>query len=186
MGIRSFIIKFSSQEEIEKFFQWRKYLAHIVCKHYDENYELKDYINIIDKGLPEDVTKYDRVDLGDFDLHLVGMKFFAGAVWGLISTYSVGEQTFELLQYILNTYYSRLWAIDMEATKYKDAPELFLNDYYYNPKLKDAIEIFNKLTDDYQDKIIDFDLLIKNNNLELDSDKFLTFKTKKILEIFKL
>ncbi len=186
MGIRSFIIKFNSQEEIEKYFKWRKYLAHIVCKHYDDNYEYSDYIGIIQKGLPNNVLKYEPIDFGDFDLHLVGMKFFAGAIWGLISTYTVGEQTFQLLQYILNTYYSRLWAIDMEATKYKEAPELFLTDSYKNPSLIEALEIYNKFIESESDKIIDYDIVIKNNKIELDTDKFIVFKTKKIFDLFGL
>ncbi len=186
MGIRSFLIKFDSIESIEKFFLWKKYLAHLVHTHFDDEWYIEKYIPVLEQGLPKNVDKYEPIDFGDFDLHLVGLKFWAGAIWGLISTQTVGQDTFALVQIILNTYYSRLWAIDTIGTDYEEIEGLFIEDYYENPDPLKAIEIFDKLYENNQDKIIDYDLVIANNQIELDKDKFIAFKTKKIFELFNI
>jgi hypothetical protein len=186
MGVRSFLIKFNSEGEIKKFFKWRKYLAHLVSEHFDKEYEISNYEPILSKGLPEDIKIYKNKDYGDFDLHLVGMKFWAGAVWGLITTYTVGQDTFALMQQVLDAYYSRLWAIEIDLTKYEEAPQILIEDYYENPNSMKAIEIFNELLEKNKDKKIDYNLIIKNNRIELDKDKFMVFKTRKIFELFNI
>lgn len=189
MGIRSFLIKFDSIESIEKFFLWRKYLGYLVSEHYDDEWDVSNYEPILNKGLPENVDEYTCRDFGDFDLHLEGLKFWAGGIWGLITTYTVGENTFELLQIILDTYYSRLWAIDTNSTDYYQTPQLMIPDYYSNPSnilsIK-AIELFNELNEQNKDKMLNYDLVIRINGIELEPDKFITFKTRKIFELFKI
>ena len=186
MGIRSFLIKFDSVESIEKFFQWRKYLAYLVSEHYDDEWETSNYVEILDEGLPENVSEYTRRDFGDFDLHLEGLKFWAGGIWGLISTYTVGESTFGLLQKILDGYYSRLWAIDTNSTDYNQIPQQMIPDYYSNPSSTKAIELFNELKEQNKDKMLNYDFIISTNRIELDSDKFMVFKTRKIFELFNI
>jgi len=186
MGIRSFLIKFNSVEDIKKYFEWKKYLAHLVHEHFDEEWYIEKYIQILEQGLPKNANKYNKEDFGDFDLHLVGMKFWAGTVWGLISTQTVGQDTFALMQIVLDTYYSRLWAIDSTNTDYNSVEGLFIEDYYENSDVSKAIELFEKLYNENMDNIIDYDLVIKNNQIELDKDKFIAFKTKKIFELFNI
>lgn len=189
MGIRSFLIKFDSVESIKKFFQWRKYLGYLVSEHYDDGWETPNYVEILNKGLPENVNEYANKDYGDFDLHLEGLKFWAGGIWGLISTYTVGESTFELLQKILDTYYSRLWAIDTNLTDYNQTPQQMIPDYYSNPSSTTsakAIELFNELNEQNKDKMLNYNLIISTNRIELDSDKFIVFKTRKIFELFNI
>ena len=186
MGIRSFLIKFDSGESIEKFFQWRKYLAHLVSEHYDDDWKTSNYEPILYKGLPENISQYQNKNYGDFDLHLEGLKFWAGGIWGLISTYTVGENTFGLLQKILDTHYSRLWAIDTNSTDYNQTPQQMIPDYYENPTSIKAIELFNELNEQNKDKMLNYNLIISANQIELDSDKFMVFKTRKIFELFKI
>jgi hypothetical protein len=186
MGIRSFLIKFDSIESVKKFFLWRKYLAYLVSEHYDDEWYITNYEPILNKGLPENVNDYARRDFGDFDLHLEGLKFWAGGIWGLISTYTVGESTFGLLQKILDGYYSRLWAIDTNSTDYNQTPQIMIPDYYSNPSSRKAIELFNELNEQHKDKMLNYNLIISTNGIELDSDKFIAFKTRKIFELFNI
>ena len=186
MGIRSFLIKFDSIESIKKFFQWRKYLGYLVSEHYDDEWETSNYEPILNKGLPENVNEYTNKDYGDFDLHLEGLKFWAGGIWGLITTYTAGESTFGLLQKILDTYYSRLWAIDTISTDYNQTPQLMIPDYYSNPSSTKAIKWFNELNEQNKEKMLNYNLVITTNRIELDEDKFIVFKTRKIFELFKI
>ena len=186
MGIRSFLIKFDSIELIEKFFLWRKYLAYLVSEHYDDEWDISNYEPILNQGLPENVVQYACRDYGDFDLYLEGLKFWAGGIWGLITTYTAGESTFGLLQKITNCYYSRLWAIDTNSTDYNQTPQFMIPDYYSNPSSLKAIELFNELNEQNKDKMLNYDLVISTNRIELDSDKFMVFKTRKIFEFFKI
>ena len=186
MGIRSFLIKFDSVESIEKFFLWRKYLGYLVSEHYDDEWDVSNYEPILNKGLPENVDQYAGRDFGDFDLHLEGLKFWAGGIWGLISTYTVGESTFGLLQKILDTHYSRLWAIDTNSTDYNQTPQQMIPDYYENPTSTKAIELFNELNEQNKDKMLNYNLIIRTNRIELEPDKFIAFKTRKIFELFNI
>lgn len=190
MGIRSFIIKFNSIDDIKIYFKWRKYLAQLVCEHYDEYWDLEQYYEIIDRGLPkkEELDKLENKDNGDFDLHLVGLKFWAGAIWGLISTYSVGEVTFDLLRKISNTYYSRLSVIDMNKTDYNDCENMIMRDYYENPSQVKTIKLYNDLVSKNEDKLLDYDTIVQNNqlNIDIDKDKFLGFTTKKMFKLFNI
>ena len=146
-------------------------------------------MEILNKGLPENVDEYNCRDYGDFDLHLEGLKFWAGGIWGLISTYTVGENTFGLLQKILDGYYSRLWAIDTNSTDYNQTPQFMIPDYYSNPSSTSstkAIELFNELNEQNKDKMLNYNLIIRTNRIELEPDKFMVFKTRKIFELFNI
>jgi hypothetical protein len=56
----------------------------------------------------------------------------------------------------------------------------FWGKYLFNIKIDEKIVI------PLFDKIIDYDLVITNNQIELDKDKFIAFKTKKIFELFNI
>ena len=176
MGIRSFLIKFDNINQIISFFLWRKYLAFLVCDYYDDKYTLEDIEKIIINN--KLYLGYDKKDFGDFDLYLVGFKFFGGAIWGLISTYSVGEVTFELLvQKILKCYYSRLSAIDVEATNYNDHEAIFISNYSENQNLIEASKIFLELYNKYKYKLINYDFLKNYRLINIDENNFISFNT---------
>ena len=61
-----------------------------------------------------------------------------------------------------------------------------LPDYYSNPSSTKAIELFNELNEQNKEKILNYDLVITTNRIELDPDKFIAFKTRKIFELFKI
>ena len=67
------------------FYDWKNYIAHVVCESYDiDNHDLetKNAKEIIKKGLPLDSKKYNNRNFGDYQLDLVGFKFWAGGIWG--------------------------------------------------------------------------------------------------------
>ncbi len=188
MGIRSFLIKFNTVEDIKKYFEWRKYLSYLTHKYYDIKWNVEEYNDILAKGLPDEksLKEYENEDFGDFDIYLVGFKFWAGCVWGLISTQSVGEATFYLIQKILDTYYSRLFVINTRETDYNDVKPVFIEDYYENPNVSKAIDIFAKLEEENRDKFIDYNLVITTNKIKFEDEKFIEFMENDIFELFNI
>lgn len=187
MGIRSFLIKFDNLNQIIQFFMWRKYLAKLVCDFYDSSqYLLEDIYEII-KSKPLDI-KYNNIDYGDFDVYLMGFKFWAGGIWGLVTTYSVGEFTFELIvQKILRCYYSRLSAIDMEKTNYNLHQAIFIENYIENQNLIEASKIYLKLNNIYKYQLYDYDgikHIVGSKNI--DENNFIKFESNKIIKILNI
>ena len=44
------------------------HLAHLVSEHYDDEWETSNYVEILNKVLPENVNEYTNRDYGDFNL----------------------------------------------------------------------------------------------------------------------
>ena len=99
MSIRSFLIKFDSVEQIKHFYNYRKYITYIVYK--DIN---RSQIMDVHKLKLFNCFKYVYSDYSDFDLELIGFKFWAGAIWGLVSTYTVGQECFQLYTDLFKNY----------------------------------------------------------------------------------
>lgn len=187
MGMKSFLIKFDNINQVIKFFIWRKYLANLVCKYYDDDNNNIEYIEMIIKDNVPCIS-YEKNDYGDFDIYLLGFKFWAGGIWGLVSTYSVGEITFELIVHkILKCYYSRLSDIDFSNTNYNKIDSIFLNNYYYNQNLIKASEIYLDLYYKYKLELYNYDYFIEKYKLkDIDENKCISFYSKKIINIFNI
>jgi len=76
---------------LKNFYIYRKYIAYIISnekniKYIDDDKKLNKFMNSVDF----------KASYGDFDLDLVGFKVWAGAIWGLVSTYTAGQETFQV------------------------------------------------------------------------------------------
>ena len=150
MGVRSFLIKFDNLNQIIKFFLWRKYLADIIYSCYILNYDHKRLIKVIEDTIQKSQLslKFDKIDYGDFDIYLIGFKFWNNGIWGCITTYSVGELTFEIMaQKILKCHYIKQLPIDTIYSNYYYEP-IFIKNYSQN--LIKASEIYLELYDKYK------------------------------------
>lgn len=189
MGRRSFVIKFDSIEQIKQFYKWRKYLAHLVSENYDKNLDYKDYNNYISIGYKINLEEYYN-DYGDFDLYLEGLMFWAGAIWGLIGTQTVGETTFYLFSTkILDAYSSRLMLIDSIHTDFDNMESLNIQYELSDKKQLDlAIRYFNKIYIDNKDSLLDYDNIILKNNLVKDVKdyKIIPFRSNKYFKLFNI
>lgn len=186
MGGRSFLIKFSKSTELKCFYDWKNYIAHVVCESYDnDNHDLetKNAKEIIKKGLPLDSKKYNNRNFGDYQLNLVGFKFWAGGIWGLVSTDSVGEEVLELLMELIlpKNYYTRMWNINSTETNYDETPvTLFNSSADYNT----AYKILKNMQKEHEINLLNYENVLKSNNLP--KDKFMHFSDEETYKAFNI
>lgn len=115
MGLRSFLIAFTDTEQIKKFFQWRHKIACIIADfamlkekvgeniHQWSPSHKSDSLNTLVEFAVNYSTAYkSQYESGDYDLDLIGLTYWKGMIWGLISTWTVGEDVFDnLMTYVL-------------------------------------------------------------------------------------
>ncbi len=185
MGIRSFLIRFESIYDIKMFLKYRKYLAYQIMICYENNKEINP-IDIFDTDKVDNFNNNSNMvseSYGDFDIDLVGLKFWAGSIWGLVSTYSVGESTFIIYVTHFKNYHTRLWNIPMQEVVYKEIDPIIFASYN---DLEQASSAFKKLYDQYFTKIIDYKLMFNthSNIIECDPDGSIDFHNKNIQNLF--
>ena len=139
MGRRCFLIAFTDAKQITKFFQWKQKIACVISDFAD----LKDkegdniytwthsYRHDCLTTLVEFATKYSieyksQYQGGDYDLDLIGLTYWKGMIWGLINTYTVGEDVFlSLMRYILpDNFWTRTSYLPAEYSM--NSPPIFL------------------------------------------------------------
>ena len=180
MGVRSYLIKLDSVEQLKLFLKYLKYLPILFARNNnDSDDDNKPSLEqIIEWGLidEEDDKEYESCD--DFDLSLVGFKFWAGGIWGLISTYTSTESALYLIvNKILKCYFTQLMSIDKRITNYENIISIFFNSG------DNKIEIYNKIYEENKDKFLDYDKIIKDNNFK-NNCNFINFDREKICKAF--
>lgn len=108
MGVRSFLIAFKNAEEIKKFYQWKDKISQIIFDFCDMK-EKKEGENVLNwthsyrydclQTLVQFAVTYpfehkSEYTGGDWDLDLIGFSYWKGQIWGLIHTYTPGEDVF--------------------------------------------------------------------------------------------
>lgn len=178
MGIRSFLIKFDSVEQIKHFYKYKKYIAYVVSNDIKRKYILND-----DKLTLFNKSKYANSDYGDFDLELVGFKFWAGAIWGLVSTYTVGQECFQLYTELFKNYATRLMLIPSNKIIYDEIDGVFM---FSSDDISEAINIFKRLYNKHSDELIDYhDIFAKYPEFyDLDCDNCINFCNPNMYEVF--
>jgi len=185
MGIRSFLIVFNNIDELKLFYQWKGWLANFVSEVYDDCNDSDDFSKQFQKIVMPDIYTLNKRKsgyYGDFALHLVGFKFWGRAIWGLISTDSVGVYTMGLMmnQILKSTYWARLSEIDTENYEYDQIKSEFL----VNPDdKKEALEIWSKIYLNYSNKILDYPQILAGENI---SDQHIPFYKKKFYRKLKI
>lgn len=160
----------------------------ITCEEGDNDDTAIDCNKIITKGLSQNLDEYNG-DYGDTDLNLIGLKYWAGAIWGLISTYSMGELTFSLMIRVLDTYNTRLSNINSYDTDYNDVEGIIVEKTEDQEiKICRICDIFNDLYERHKDSLLDYDHIINHNNLRADlyDRKSMCFETKKYYDLFQI
>ena len=178
MGIRSFLIKFDSIEQIVHFYKYKKYIAYIVSKEINRSQITDDYkLDLFNR------SKHSKLDYGDFELELVGFKFWAGAIWGLVSTYTVGQECFQLYTEQFKNYATRLMLIPSHKVVYEEIEGVFM----FSPDDKtEAINIFKRLHSKYSDELLNYrDIFAKYPEFyEVDCDNCISFCNPTMNELF--
>lgn len=182
MGVRSFLIRFESELEVKYFYKYKTYLAYQIMS----NYECSSEINSLDIFDADKVEEFNKSKLyyesfGDFDINIVGFKFWAGSIWGLVSTYSVGESTFLTYVHHFKNHFTRLWNIPIKEIIYNECPTTFLSNYN---DLNEALEIYKKMYSQYWTQILDYNLVILNNPNLFEKYEPIDFNNKKICDLF--
>lgn len=183
MGIRSFLIVFNNIDELKKFYKWKGYLAHLVRDNYEDCNDIDDFANMFDATIkPDDIEDYNRFYNGDFDLHLVGFKFWGGAIWGLISTDSAGVYTMYLMmnRILSDTYYARLGDIDSDKYEYDEIKSVFMINHK-NPS--EGLEKYQKLFNKKKGKMYNYKCLLANEEI---NDQYIEFTKTKYYDLLKI
>lgn len=180
MGIRSFLIKFDSVEQIMHFCKYKKYIAYIVSNEINKKYILDE-----NKLKLFNDSKYANSNYGDFDLELVGFKFWAGAIWGLVSTYTVGEECFQLYTELFKNYATRLMLIPTNKIVYDEIDGVFM----FSPDdISEAINIFTRLYNKHSDELLNYDDIFAKYSefYDLDCDNCISFRNPDMYEVFSI
>ncbi len=180
MGVRSFLIKFNNIDEIKNFYIYRKYIAYIISndkniKYIDDDKKLNKFVDSI---------KFER-SYGDYDLDLVGFKVWAGAVWGLVSTYTAGQETFQAYTNKFKNYATRLWCIPTNKVIYDEINGVFMNDY---DDCEEACNIFTRLRDQNSDVLLNYsDIFTKHPEFyDTDCDNCIDFSNGEMYRMFNI
>jgi hypothetical protein len=177
MGVRSFLIRFESTKDIRNFIKYRRYLAYKVFNNYnDETKEDNDFVFDRDEAnIFNESNQYENY--GDYDINLVGFKFWAGSVWGLISTYSAGETTFFKYIDIFKNFNTRLWDIPTHELGYNKIKPVILNVFN---DLKESIKVFMELYVENITLVKDYEQIFNTHQKLLDKYKSIDFHNKQI------
>lgn len=178
MGIRSFLIKFDSVEQIKHFYNYKKYIAYVVSNDIDRKYIMDEHKLNLFNG-----SKYAYSDYGDFDLELIGFKFWAGAIWGLVSTYTVGQECFQLYTDLFKNYATRLMLIPSHKIIYDEIEGIFM----FSPDdMSEAINIFNRLHSKHSDELLNYHDIFDEypEFYDLDCDNCISFGNPDMYEVF--
>jgi len=180
MGVRSFLIKFNNIDEIKNFYIYRKYIAYIISndkniKYIDDEKKLKKFISSVDF----------EASYGDFDLDLLGFKVWAGAIWGLVSTYTAGQETFQAYTNKFKNYATRLWCIPSSKVVYDEIDGIFMSDY---DDCEEACNIFTRLHDQNSDVLINYaDIFAKYPEFyDTDCDNCINFANGEMYGLFNI
>ncbi len=180
MGVRSFLIKFNNIDEIKNFYIYRKYIAYIISnekniKYIDDEKKLNKFMNSVDF----------KASYGDFDLDLVGFKVWAGAIWGLVSTYSAGQETFQVYTNKFKNYATRLWYIPSNKVKYDEIEGVFMSNY---DDCEEACNIFTRLRDQNSDVLLNYaDIFAKYPEFyDTDCDNCINFANGEMYGLFNI
>jgi hypothetical protein len=165
MGVSSFLIRIDTQDDIINYLKYKKILAYCVMKQensdvkFDDNYQTDE--NFTEQQLEEFNKTHGNKDFGDFDINLVGFKYWAGSIWGLVSTYTAGETAFLSYVYRFNKYYTRLWYIPYYLN-YNQEKSCILSKYN---NLSESLKLYNTLYDLHKDKILDYQKIFEKTDL---------------------
>ena len=167
-------------DEIKNFYIYRKYIAYIISnekniKYIDDDKKLKKFVDSV----------YFEKSYGDYDLDLLGFKVWAGAVWGLVSTYTAGQETFQAYTNKFKNYATRLWLIPTNKVIYDEIDGIFMSDY---DDCEEACNIFSRLYDQNSDVLLNYtDIFTKYPQFyDTDCDNCINFADDEMYGLFNI
>lgn len=181
MSPRSYLIKFDSIKELKKYFIWKAYLLYMsdqknIDTSLDDNEDNKDIElhNLLDDDRKYNKKIHERVKNRFAKLYIVGLKFWAGGIWGLAVYDKEASRIYHLLKdhIIYNSYHCDLRDADRDTTNYSKTKTFYLNDF---DDYKEACEIYKYLFKKYHKNIINYET-------KLDQVDFLSIDNCKALK----